>query len=136
METNKQLEKIKLKLSNAGITIVVVLAVLLIVALGTAFYFYKKANANPNDEAVKELARVVKMVGRHIVLPKDETPTMATVTDPEKLKDQPFFVNAKKGDKVLIFSSSGKAILYDPAEDKIVEVAPINASVGAPKTTK
>jgi hypothetical protein len=67
-----------------------------------------------------------------MVLPADETPTIATVSDPEKLKDQPFFANAKKGDKVLIFSNSAKAILYSPTEDKIVEVAPINSSAGAP----
>ncbi|KKT87549.1 MAG: hypothetical protein UW89_C0024G0001, partial [Parcubacteria group bacterium GW2011_GWB1_45_10] len=30
------------------------------------------------------------------------------------------------GDKVLIFSTSQKAILYDPVNDIIVEVAPIN----------
>ena len=58
---------------------------------------------------------------------------MATVSDPEKLKDQPFFAKAQKGDKVLIYSNSQKAILYSPTEDKIVEVAPINSSAGVPQ---
>ena len=51
---------------------------------------------------------------------------MATVSDLEKLKDQPFFAKAKIGDKVLIYTDAKKAILYDPVNDKIVEVAPIN----------
>ena len=61
-----------------------------------------------------------------MVLPKDETPTLATVSDPEKLKDQRFFVNAVKGDKVLVYSLAKKAILYSPSLDKIIEVAPVN----------
>jgi isopentenyl diphosphate isomerase/L-lactate dehydrogenase-like FMN-dependent dehydrogenase len=76
----------------------------------------------------KDLEMTIKMVGKHLVLPTNETPTMATVSDPEKLKDQAFFANAKKGDKVLIYANSQKAILYDPESDRIVEVAPINTN--------
>lgn len=123
----------KPKLNKLAVAIVFGIVVILITAIGTSVYFYKKANKDPQEDAMKELARVTKMVGKHIVLPEGETPTMATVSDPEKLKDQPFFANAKKGYKVLIFSDSRKAILYDPVEDKIVEVAPINASAGVPK---
>jgi len=64
-------------------------------------------------------------VGRIIVLPNDEEPTVATVTDPEKLRDQVFFANAKAGDKVLIYTKARKAYLYDPIAGKLVEVAPI-----------
>jgi flagellar basal body-associated protein FliL len=129
-------EKTKAKLSNTGIVLVITLVVLLLVAVSSSIYFYRKSNVkiDSQEEAVKDLARTIKMVGKHIVLPTDEQPTMATVSDPEKLKDQPFFVNAKKGYKVLIFSLSKKAILYDPVADRIVEVAPINASGGSPVT--
>ncbi|OGN17447.1 MAG: hypothetical protein A3F48_04405 [Candidatus Yanofskybacteria bacterium RIFCSPHIGHO2_12_FULL_41_9] len=61
-----------------------------------------------------------------LVLPTDEQPTVATVTDLEALKGQPFFLNAKIGYKVLIYTKAKKAILYDPQARKIVEVAPIN----------
>jgi hypothetical protein len=65
-------------------------------------------------------------VGLLIVLPKNETPTIATVSDPSVLKNQAFFVDAKKGDKVLIYTNAKKAILYDPVIKKIINVAPVN----------
>lgn len=100
-----------------------------IIASGTAFYFYQQARQlkrEPQKAAQEELALVVADVGRLIVLPEGETPTLATVTDPEKLKEQPFFANAKVGDKVLIYPNAKKVILYDPQQHKIVEVAPLN----------
>jgi hypothetical protein len=104
-----------------------VLAVLLVIAIGTGIYFYQKATADPQKEAAKELQATIAAVGKLMVLPT-ETPTMATVSDPEKLKDQPFFARAQKGDKVLIYTASQKAILYSPSLNKIVEVAPVNTS--------
>ena len=104
---------------------------LLIVALIGGFYFYSQATKDPQKEAQKELAAVVAQVGKHIVLPEGETPTLATVSDPSKLKDQPFFANAKQGDKLLIYSKSQKAILYDPKLDRIIEVAPVNLGTTA-----
>jgi hypothetical protein len=110
--------------------ITIAVAVLLIVgASGSAGYFYKKLNdvkKDPTQAAQQETDSVVAAVGKLIVLPTGEKPTLATVTDPEKLKDQPFFANAKAGYKVLIYTNAKKAILYDPTANKIVEVAPVN----------
>ncbi|KND48323.1 MAG: hypothetical protein AB198_01225 [Parcubacteria bacterium C7867-003] len=131
-QPNMRPAKPKMKLSKIGALITGLIVIVLVGAVGTSVYFYKKANTSPQEDAVKDLAQTIKLVGKHMVLPVDENPTMATVSDPEKLKDQPFFMNAKKGFKVLIYSDSRKAILYDPFEDKIVEVAPINANLGAP----
>ncbi len=41
-------------------------------------------------------------------------------------KGQPFFANAQVGDKVLIYYKAKKAILYNPTDNKIVEVGPIS----------
>ncbi len=112
--------------------IVIVVIVLLFGAIGTAGYFYKQFSDlknNPNKAAQDELNATLTAVGKLIVLPAGEQPTMATVTDPEKLKDQPFFSQAKKGDKVLIYTNAKKAILYRPETNMIVEVAPL--SIGA-----
>ncbi len=107
-----------------------VLVVLLFLAGGSSFYFYQKANANkdPQAQALKELQAAVKQVSRLMVLPDDEQPTLATVSDPDKLKDQAFFAKAQKGDKVLLYSKSGKAILYSVKQDKILEVSPFNVN--------
>lgn len=131
MDEYKEPKKKLLNLSNAGLVALVAMLVLLIGALGTTYYFYQKANAVTPKDPMKDLQQTIAMVGKHLVLPTDETPTMATVSDPEKLRDQPFFVNSKKGDKVLIYANAQKAILYDPVGDKIVEVAPINAQAAA-----
>jgi len=110
---------------------IIIVLVALVVILGAGFaYYFQKANTDPNKVAQEELTEVVEKVGKLIVLPEGETPTLATVSDPSKLKDQTFFARAKAGDKVLIFTNSKKAILYDPVANKIVEVAPVNLGGG------
>ncbi len=109
--------------------IVLVLFVLLVAMTGVSAYLYNKSarlSADPSVKAEEEVAELVKKVGKLILLPEDETPTMATVSDPELLKDQPFFAKARVGDKVLLYQKSKKAYLYDPKSNKLLEVAPIN----------
>lgn len=73
-----------------------------------------------------EIDVLLTSVGKLIALPSDEKPTIATVSDVEKIKDQPFFKNALNGDKVLIYTKAKKAILYRPSENKVVEVGAVN----------
>src|SRR3989344_898292 len=98
----------------------------LILAAIPVFYFYSKyqKSNNPGTEE-DQVKSLVGKVGVLIELPK-EAPKVATVSDKEKLKDQVFFANAQNGDKVLIFTQAKKAILYRPAINKIIEVAPVN----------
>lgn len=116
----------------------IILAVALIIAVGLAGYFYwevMQLKKNPQQASQKEVQELVAKVSQLIVLPEGETPTVATVSDPEKLKDQAFFTKAQKGDKVLIYTNAKKAILYSPTANKIVEVAPINIGSSTPATT-
>lgn len=109
--------------------------IIAIVALGAAGYFFNQVRilkANPNAAAQEEVANLVARVSRLIILPTDEVPTVATVSDPEALKDQAFFAQAQKGDKVLIYTTAKKAVLYSPTLNRIVEVAPVN--IGAQKS--
>ena len=113
---------------NRPANITIILLTITIMSLVVTGYFYtelERLRANPQTLANNELQEIVTKVGRLVVLPADEQPTLATVADPEQLKDQPFFVNAKKGDKVLVYNQAQKAILYDPVQDKIIEIAPI-----------
>lgn len=66
---------------------------------------------------------LVEQVSKLIELPENQTPILGTVNDKEKIKNQPFFARAENGDKILIFSESGKVILYRPSKNKIVEVS-------------
>lgn len=105
------------------------LLVLLLISAGSAVYFYQQLSdlkENPQDVAQKEAEALTAKVGKLIVLPEGENPTIATVNDPEVLKNQSFFAKAVKGDKVLIYTNARKAILYNPESNKIVEVAPVN----------
>lgn len=109
--------------------IVVSFFVLLLGAVGAAGYFYTqyrtlKTAASPKPD--QEIDEVLEAVAKHLVLPSGETPTVASVTDSEKLKSQPFFASAVNGDKVIIYSGAKKAILYRPDIDKIIDVAPVN----------
>jgi hypothetical protein len=73
-----------------------------------------------------EVKQLVDAVGKLIILPSDEQPTIATVTDLAKLQGQPFFANAQVGDKVLIYQNAAKAILYRPSTNQVIELAPLN----------
>lgn len=90
--------------------------------LNTAFFL--------KDQLSKQIEQnpqaIVDAVSKLIILPTNETPTVATITDLSKLDGQLFFADAKLGDKVLIYTQAQKAILYDPAANKIVEIAPLN----------
>lgn len=91
------------------------------------FLIFKAYNFGKNyqNSSQEKAQNIVEKVSKLVVLPENETPTIATVTDPDKLKDQPFFSGAKEGFKVLIYSNSKKAVLYDPFLNKVVQIGPI-----------
>jgi len=111
----------------------IVLLILLGISLITIASLYNQLNAlkNPGQQQV---AQVVSAVGKLMLLPTNETPTVATVSDPSKLKDQPFFANSQAGDEVLVYQQNRIAILYSPDQNKIIQVSPLNISAPAPST--
>jgi hypothetical protein len=120
-------------------------ALLLILAIGTALYYVnrynksqeqvKKLAANPTLTAQQEQQKLITKIGTLTVLPKNETPTVATVTDITKLKDQAFFANAQNGDKVLIYTQAKEAYLYRPSTNKLINIAPVNIGDSTTGTT-
>lgn len=126
----------KKKRGGKGKLLAITLIILGLIAGLTYFaYQYNEAKldierlSNPEEASQEEAERLSQEVGEKIQLPK-ETPTVATVVDAAKLKDQPFFANAKNNDKVLIYTSAKKAVLYRPSTKKVIEVAPINIGDG------
>jgi len=108
--------------------ILIVLSVVLVFCFAIIFQLYSEnfALKNPEAREQKEIESLVNKIGKLMSLPEGEFPAVATVTDPEKLKDQTFFVNSKAGDKVLIYEISNKVILFRPSENKIIEVSIFN----------
>jgi len=80
-------------------------------------------------------ADIIAAVGKVMLLPTDETPTLAKVSDPSVLQSQAFFKNAVVGDVVLMYPKSLRAILFDPMQDKIIEVGPITAAAATTSAT-
>ena len=110
-------------------SVVGILWLITLISVASAIYYYRQfadLKQNPQKVAQEEVGQIVAKISQLLVLPEGEQPTLATVADPSKLKGQPFFTNAKVGDKVLFYTNAKKAILYDPVVNKIVEVAPIN----------
>lgn len=114
-----------------ALPVIIVLTVLLCLSVGIAGYFYYQYHNSAQVKDTEEIAELTKTIGKFMELPGDETPTLATVTDREKLADQPFFRKSENGDKVLIYTNSGRAILYRPSAKKIVDVTTINVNAQA-----
>lgn len=107
--------------------VVFVLSLLLCLFAGAAGYFYYQyKKATPSADTKEEISRLVGKIGTVMELPEGETPTLATVTDKDKLTNQPFFRKSENGDKVLIYTDAGRAILYRPSIGKIVDITSIN----------
>ncbi len=107
----------------------VVLPLITIGAVMVAVYFYNQVRIlkqDPQSASRQEVAALISKVGKLVLLPEGETPTVATISDPEMLKDQPFFAKAVVGDKVLIYNEAKKAILYSVAINKVVDISALN----------
>jgi hypothetical protein len=108
--------------------ILIISIVLLVIAGGAAAFFFKQytdLKNSPDVVAKENTARLISKVGRLYALPSDEDPTVAEVSDKNKVKDQPFFKNVENGDSVLVYPKSRIAILYRESQDKIINVGPV-----------
>ncbi len=108
-----------------GLVMKISIGVVVLAVLAGGYYFYMSSQS-PEARVAAETQSAVEKIGRLIALPENEAPTLATVTDPAQLKDQPFFAKAEVGFQVLLYPVSQKAFLYDPKKDIIVEVATLN----------
>lgn len=94
-------------------------AALLLVLIAGGILVYRNNHSTPQTvETVKQ------EIARHYVLPTDEQPALATITDKKKLSSQ-FFKRAENGDKVLIYQKNQIAIVYRPSIDRVVSVGPV-----------
>lgn len=126
----------KAMLTRIAIAVLVLLAIVGFGAAGYLFWQNQELQNNPETTQKAQANRAKEVrdkVAKLISLPTDETPTLATVTDKEKLKDQPFFKDAVNGDQILIFPQAKKAIIFRESENRLINVGPI--AITSDKTT-
>lgn len=121
-------EKVTTKnLSSKRLALIVLVLVALAGIYGSVYFYnkYKDLNTDATVEAQKETERLVGLLDKLMELPQGELPTVATISDKDKLQDQPFFAQAQNGDILFAYTTAMKAILYRPSSNKIINVAPI-----------
>ncbi|MCJ7826436.1 LytR C-terminal domain-containing protein, partial [Patescibacteria group bacterium] len=121
-----------MKMPSKKVLVISGVIALVVCTSSLAIYFYlhareleKRPAADKQNELIQQ---TISAVSKLIALPAGEQPTVATISDPEKLKGQPFFASSVIGDKVLVYQGAKKAILYRPSENKIIEVSSITIS--------
>lgn len=113
---------------------IIIVALIALTGYAGAYYYYNQYKQtkivldNPEIASKNEVKEITEKLGKIYKLPEDEEPTVATVLDKEKLKDQPFFAKAENGDKVVIYTKSQIAILYRVTSNMIINVAPVSLS--------
>jgi len=111
-----------------GFVILLLGAIVLLLAVGLYASFAPRSSNDPAYTSQSDIDSLVAHVGSLILLPQGEVPTIATVTDLDALKGQAFFANAVVGDKVLMYPKAQEAVLYDPSQDKVIQIAPLTVT--------
>ena len=104
------------------------MAITITALAATTGYFYmeyQRIKKNPDILAKEEQKTLIERINKYMELPKNEEPSIATVSDIKKLKNQPFFSKAENGDKILIYAKAAKAILFRPTTGRVIEFAPL-----------
>ncbi len=121
---------VKIKLPKSSLAWWLVLA--LIVFSVFMFVQYREAQsklrAATPAAAAQQVNDVVAKVRKLAVVPANETPTVATIKDVNKLKGYTFFAKARQGDKLLVFKKDNQAILYRPSTNQIVTISTVQTT--------
>ena len=103
--------------------------IIAVVALFFALHYYRKYSELrdvvknvPVQNTTNPAVAVISAVDKLILLPQNEQPVLAEVSDTKALAGNRFFRNALVGDDVLVYCRSQLSILYSPTRDKIIEV--------------
>lgn len=111
-----------------------------LLVLVSAFLFWQyheaqnKLQFSTGTANSQQVSQLVAKVRHLVIVPADETPTIATVVHADKLRSQSFFANSQDGDKVLVYSKEKEAILYRPSTNQIVTIAPVSVTSSGTST--
>lgn len=105
------------------------LGILLSIVAASAFIGFILGHTNKQPSQATSIVRssdLLTEIDKTYKLPLDEQPTIVTIKDHDKLKDQIFFKDARNGDKLVVYSNAKLAIIYRATEHKLINVGPIN----------
>lgn len=120
-------------ISKKGTILFLIILVVIAGSSGASLFFYlrmqelEKLARDPQAFNRWEIKSITEKFSSFIDLPKDEEPTIATILDKEKIKDL-FFSRAENGDKLLVYTKSGKVIIYRPKTNKVIDFGVVNLS--------
>jgi hypothetical protein len=107
---------------TAYILLIVIFLVIITLLLREASVFQKIFSPNP----LRENINLLDDVGKHVLLPTTENPQIFMIENPALLVgQQAFFEGAIEGDRLIVYTNMGKAIIYSPARDIIVNMGPV-----------
>jgi len=107
--------------------------ILIVVIVVLAWGYYSKEKqlkliTDPNAQAQlaqQQVNDVVAQVGKIALLP-NETPQVLTISDAAAaIQQQPNLAGVTNGDEILLYVKAGKAIIYSPSRNIIVNILPI-----------
>ena len=115
------------------INIRIILIFIILGGGGLAYWYFDRASRSggvslkglPPQERLnpEEIQKLLKTVGKLILLPEGE-PLIAAIQDASSLKQaQPFFASSENGDQLLVYAD--KAFIYRPSADKLINVGPV-----------
>jgi hypothetical protein len=110
---------------------IIILVVVLAVLVGGYYGWtsYKASQNTPEAQAAQLEAQktaIIAKIKQLTVIP-EEQPVLFTVNDANLLKSQQaFFKDSANGDVLLVFQTSGKALIYREATNQIINSGPVS----------
>lgn len=133
MELSQDIKKQKSPITVKRLLTIILIIVIFVVGVGAGYMVYNKLsekNSKKEEIVDNQVGEILDELGKIILLPEDETPTVMSIMDVEELKkeNEEFYKDAIKGDILIIYSD--KAIIFRREKRKIINVAPVFMETG------
>jgi type II secretory pathway pseudopilin PulG len=89
----------------------------------------RRSTEQSGEEAARQ---VLEQLRRHIDIPTDPAPTVATIIDVDRLRETNEFYNQAQNGHHLIITDK-RAILYDSERDILIDVVPVQINPASPE---
>ena len=123
---NKVITFVKRFLNRRSLYLLIFSVILVVLASGGTYFFLNRETGGVgSNSAQAEKNKILREVGKLIDLPSED-PILARISDISILSRQPFYKNAKNGDVLLVFQTSGTVVLYRESENKIINVGRVS----------